>query len=132
MSNMDRYLTSKYKSSKTITNKEKDYWIRYALRHNGRAWVIGAMVEGSIGYHTPSHANRLIDRFLSGHKTDWCERCDACYRCDLIYMIYDDIRMFDWMDQDRANRIVEAMKVVIGWTDAQQMSVSLGFPTMGF
>ena len=130
MSN-DRYLTSKYKSAHGMSNKEKDYWIRQALREKGRAWMIGAMVEGSIGYHTPKHANLIIDRFLAGNKEDYCERCYSLYKCDLIDMMYDDVRLFDWIDIDCSTRIVEAMKQIIQLDSEHQELLSLAYPTMG-
>jgi len=58
--------------------------LKTIIDEKGRPWVVAAMVDGSIGYHTPKHAEILIDRFLSGKEKDYCERCDACFKSDLI------------------------------------------------
>lgn len=132
MSNFDRVNASIYKPAYLLEKEQKIHLIHNALRDKGEAWVIGAMVEGSIGYHTPKHALRLINEFKSGETTDWCERCDACFNCDLIQMMYFDISTFDWMEPEKANRIVAVMTEILGWDDLAQMSVSMAYPTAGF
>jgi hypothetical protein len=57
------------------------------LDEKGKQWLVAAMVEGSIGYHTPRHAEILIERAISGETKDWCERCYACFGRDLFEMI---------------------------------------------
>src|SRR5665811_1406144 len=66
--------------------------LKKLVDEKGKEWLVAAMVEGSIGYHTPKHAEILIEKALRGETVDWCERCDACFGRDLFEMINYDIR----------------------------------------
>jgi hypothetical protein len=99
----------------------------------GKPWLVAAMVEGSIGYHTPRHAEVLIERALSGQTRDYCERCDACFGTDLFEMInYDVGLMLRLEDRDaaKASRLIDTVKIIAGMSSEAQMSVSLAYPTM--
>jgi hypothetical protein len=99
----------------------------------GKEWLMAAMVEGSIGYHTPKHAEILIEKALRGETVDWCERCDACFGRDLFEMINYDIKHMLFLEDRnaaKAMRLVETVKVISGMGSEAQMSVSLAYPTM--
>lgn len=107
--------------------------LKKVIDEKGIEWVIAAMVEGSIGYHTPKHARMLINKALEGGTKDWCERCDACFGTDLFEMICFDIGLMKRMEErlpDKAARLVEAVKAISKMSDEAQMSVSLAYPTI--
>jgi hypothetical protein len=115
-----------------ISREEMKAVIRRAINEKGRMYVIGAMVEGSIGYHTPNHASRLIDDFLAGKEECYCERAMALYHDDLITMMYWDVYVFDNMQAvDRRDRIVKAVEVIMSKDSETQELISLAYPTMG-
>lgn len=99
----------------------------------GKEWLIAAMVEGSIGYHTPRHADIIIDNALSGKTRDYCERCDACFGTDLYEMInYDTGLMLHIEDRDpeKVTRLIETVKIISGMNSEAQTTISLAYPTM--
>jgi hypothetical protein len=107
--------------------------LKKLLEEKGKPWLVAAMVEGSIGYHTPRHAEILIERALSGETKDWCERCDACFGTDLFEMInYDVGLMLRLEDRDaaKAARLIDTVKRIAGMSSEAQSSVSLAYPTM--
>ena len=106
-----------------------DEEIQKALEEKGKLWVISAMVEGSIGYHSPSHAKRLIEKYLNGAKEDYCERCIAIYDCDLERMILSDIRVFGYEIAERQQQIIEYAKQVMNLKEHVQTSLGLLYPT---
>lgn len=116
-----------------ISRQEKIEKIEKALEEKGEDWVVAAMVEGSIGYHTPKHARLLIKRFREGEEKDFCERCIALFNCDLIDMMYYDITRFEWLeerDPEKVRRLLEFVKKVEKLDDMDQIAVSLAYPTM--
>jgi len=107
--------------------------LKKLVEEKGKEWLVAAMVEGSIGYHTPKHAEILIGRALSGKTVDWCERCDACFKTDLFEMINYDIRHMLFLEDRnaaKAMRLVETVKVISTMDNEAQLSVSLAYPTM--
>ncbi len=80
------------------------------LKEKGETWAVAAMVEGSIGYHAPDNARRLVKDYQGGRRQDWCERCLCCYGADLEKMILQDMLSFENMEKslpERAKRIVD-------------------------
>jgi hypothetical protein len=57
------------------------------IEKKGMDWLVAALIEGSIGFHSPKHAKILIERAVAGEVKDYCERCVACFNCDLMKMI---------------------------------------------
>lgn len=115
------------------TEEEMTEKINKALEEKGEDWVVAAMVEGSLGYHTPQHARNLIRSFREGNKEDWCERCLAMFQGNLLRMMYYDIRIFERLeekDPERAKRIIEFVKKVEGLKPDEQIAVGLRYPTM--
>lgn len=45
--------------------------LREILEKKGMDWLIAAMVEGSIGYHSPQHAKRIIEDAIDGQTKDY-------------------------------------------------------------
>lgn len=107
--------------------------LKKLVDEKGKEWLVAAMVEGSIGYHTPKHAEILIEKALRGETVDWCERCDACFKRDLFEMINYDIRHMLFLEDRnaaKASRLVETVKVISTMGSEAQLSVSLAYPTM--
>src|SRR3972149_2138866 len=102
-----------------------------ALEEMGEAWVVAAMVEGSIGYHSPAHARRLIDNIKKGETEDYCERCAACFKRDLLAMVKYDIDGFRHVNQAKVSRLLVVVQQLDGLSPVQQMTFGLMYPTAG-
>ena len=99
----------------------------------GMPWLVAAMVEGSIGYHTPRHAEVVIESALSGKTKDYCERCDACFRTDLFEMINYDVGLMlrlEDRDPEKVTRLIGTVKMISGMNSEAQTTISLAYPTM--
>ena len=104
------------------------------IEKKGMDWLVAALIEGSIGYHSPKHAKILINRAIAGEVKDYCERCIACFNCDLIKMIERDVEIFESLearDPQRSERIVSVSKQIASLDEEGQSLVSLAYPTMG-
>jgi len=104
------------------------------LEEKGMDWLVAALIEGSIGYHSPKHAKILIERAVAGDVKDYCERCVACFNCDLMKMIERDVEIFERLearDHKRSERIVSVAKQIANLDEEGQSLVSLAYPTMG-
>ena len=85
------------------------------LEEKGMDWLVAALIDGSIGYHSPKHAKILINRAIAGELKDYCERCVACFNCDLMKMIESDVEIFERLearDPQRSERIVSFAKQI--------------------
>lgn len=103
------------------------------VNEKGMPWLVAAMVEGSIGYHTPRHAEVVIESALSGKTKDYCERCMACFKEDMFEMINYDVGLMlrlEDRDVERATRLVDTVKIISGMNSEAQMTMSLAYPTM--
>ncbi len=112
---------------------EKIGKINGILEEKGEDWVVAAMVEGSIGYHTPKHARLLIRRFREGEREDYCERCIALFNCNLVDMVYWDVVRFERLEErypEKVKKLLEFVKKVEKLDDGGQLAVSLAYPTM--
>jgi hypothetical protein len=108
--------------------------IRRSIEKRGVLWNIAAMVDGSIGYHSPKDAKALLEDALKGVRKDFCERCYCCYEKDLFGMICADIDYFRRREQARpetAARIVGRMEKVAQLLPMQQSTFGLMYPSMG-
>ncbi len=101
------------------------------LEDEGEDWVVAAMIEGSIGYHSPGQARRLIKNMRDGETQDWCERCVACFKGDLLGMLKHDIDGFRRVSRVKVTRLVKAVPQLGTMNSAQQMAFSLMYPTVG-
>lgn len=108
--------------------------LKALIKKRGMDWLIAAMVEGSIGYHSPKHAKRIIEEALEGKTEDYCERCMACYGGDLFNMIESDIRDMEYLEEKvpkRYARILETVKAISSLDAEGQQTAGLMYPTMG-
>ena len=116
-----------------MQKEEKIEYVNKILEEKGEDWIVAAMVEGSIGYHTPKHARALIRRFRKGERKDYCERCIACFKCDLVEMIWWDVVRFEELeerDPKKVKRLLEFVRGVEQLDEEGQIAVSLMYPTM--
>ncbi len=108
--------------------------LKKVLDEKGLDWLIAAMVEGSIGYHSPPGAKRLIEGALAGETKDYCERCLACFKGDLLLMIESDIKGMRYIEEKNSKkfkRVMDAVKQIASLSPEQQMTAGLMYPTMG-
>lgn len=108
--------------------------LKEILKEKGMDWLIAAMVDGSIGYHSPYSARKLIESALKGETRDACERCIACYKGSLLDMIESDIRSMRSLEKHHPEKIDSLMQIVqqlSNLTLIQQMTASMMYPTMG-
>jgi len=108
--------------------------LKSVIEKKGMDWLVAALIEGSIGYHSPKHAKMLINRAIAGELKDCCERCVACFNCDLMKMIEHDVEIFERLearDPQRSERIVCFSKQIASLNEEGQSLVSLAYPTMG-
>jgi hypothetical protein len=113
--------------SKAVEKKILD-----AIEKKGKDWVAAAMVDGSSGYHTPSHAYALINAFLRGERESYCERCLCCYHARLDLMMYHDITAFETLerrDPGAVRRIVEYTRAGRTLPYMEQIQLGLIYPT---
>lgn len=114
--------------------EQKRQSILKTIEENGEGWMIAAMIHGSIGYHTPEHAKRIIARFKEGNVRDFCERCHACFDSDLIEMLYCDIQTFEQYEgfnPEKAKNLICFTEKVSQLDPGRQGSISMLYPTMG-
>jgi hypothetical protein len=101
------------------------------LKETGEDWVVAAMIEGSIGYHSPAHARRLLKSIRGGETQDWCERCIACFKGDLLGMVKHDIDGFRHISPAKTDRLVKVVPQLETMNSAQQMLFGMMYPTAG-
>jgi hypothetical protein len=108
--------------------------LKKVLEEKGMDWLIAAMVEGSIGYHSPPGARKLIEGALTGETRDYCERCLACFKGDLLQMIDHDVKGMQYIEEKnpaKFKRVMEAVRQISGMIQEQQMIIGLMYPTIG-
>jgi len=106
--------------------------IRRYVRDKGLEWVIGALVDGSIGYHSYLSAKRLIDRVVA-NKFALCERTSAIFNGDASKEILWDIRLFEDLEKrnpDKVKRILELVKRMKSLNMIQSWTLSMAYPTL--
>lgn len=120
----------------------EEIWDRKSMSHDeimeflnerGEEWLIGAMIDGSIGYHCVAGAKRIIKDFKNGATEEWCERCDACFRRDLHRMLTSDIAHMLSMESiggEKLERIQMKIKAMMQSSEEAQSSISSLYPTM--
>ena len=102
------------------------------IKEKGIEWTIAAMVEGSIGYHSPKHANSILRDFTNGKTKSYCERCSACFKEDLDAMLSYDIEIFlllEERDPDKVQRIINFTKSISELSNEDQTTIGLAYPT---
>jgi len=106
--------------------------LKKILDEKGMDWLVAAMVEGSIGYHSPPGARRLIEGALAGETKDYCERCLACFKGDLLQMIESEgMRCVEEKNQKKFKRVMDAFRQIASLNAQGQTAAGLMYPTMG-
>jgi hypothetical protein len=103
------------------------------LETKGEDWLVAAMVDGSIGYHSPQSARRLINQYLKDERNSYCERCYACFGTDLEKMILHDIECFEYLetlDPGKVERIANLCQEIEKLESVEQTTIGLLYPTM--
>ena len=106
------------------------------LASKGKPWLIVALIEGSIGYHTPTHAKMIIKNILEGYPS-YCERVMACYKSDLMRMVFLDILHLNRIqigDKDsrefiKVSHMIENIDKLLSLNPIQQSTLSMLYPT---
>lgn len=104
------------------------------VSEKGELWAVSAIVDGSIGYHSPISAKMRVDDLLKGAEVWGCERDCACYGGDGLKAIASDFKYF--LEKEKRNpegskAIMEAVKVMMGrdsWIE--QVGFSMAYPTI--
>ena len=111
-----------------IDNRE----IKQIVEQKGLDWLVGAMIEGSIGYHSVISAENMIKRVLKGKYT-CCERTLAIFDANPVKEIKYDIRIFKALEQqnpEKVKRIIRLVKHLRCLNHIQQTTFGLMYPTL--
>lgn len=103
------------------------------VQQKGMDWAVAAMVDGSIGYHSPDGAKQMIEALLKGEQIWGCERTYACFKGDALAEIEHDFKYFMHMekiDPETVKRLCEVMKKLHGLSTIQQWTFSAAYPTL--
>ncbi len=101
------------------------------LEEKGEDWIVAAMIEGSIGYHSVKGARILIEDIRKRRTTNACERCIACFKGDLLSMVKYDIDGFKRVSPAKVERLVRTVQQLEKFSTVQQMTFGLMYPTAG-
>jgi len=106
--------------------------IRKYVRDKGLEWVIGAVVDGSIGYHSYGSAKRLVEGVLANRYVG-CERTSCIFNGDASKEILRDIRLFEDLERrkpEKVKRILELVKKMKSLNMIQSWTLSMAYPTL--
>lgn len=106
--------------------------LKATVKEKGILWAIAAMVEGSIGYHTPASAKIRITQLMEDRYVQGCERSHAVFAGDNIEEIEHDFNFFKAVEErnpERAKRIMQIVEKVSEWKHENQMGFSMLYPT---
>lgn len=115
-------------ATKTETIDDRVNMINSIVQGKPDSWFIAALVDGSIGYHTVDHAERIIQRFRDGETIDYCERCAACYGADLTLMLTHDVVRFSRIEESRQNAVIEYVESMRNRDYMDQLTGSMLYP----
>jgi hypothetical protein len=107
-------------------------YIKRALEKFGELWVITAMVDGSIGYHTFSSAKTLLTNVVENTYVV-CERTMACYDGDASLEIASDIFRMERLAEEnpeKAKRLMEFVEKIANLPWEQATAISSLYPTL--
>jgi hypothetical protein len=107
-------------------------YIKRALEKYGELWVITAMVDGSIGYHTFSSAKTLLTNVMENTYVG-CERTMACYDGDASLEIASDIFRMERLTEEnpeKAKRLMEFVEKIANLPWEQATAISSLYPTL--
>jgi len=106
--------------------------IRKIFKEKGEEWLIGALIDGSIGYYSVFSARRLIISVLAGRYVMY-ERTSANFDGDAAKEILRDAGVFARLEEtnpEKVKRVLEFVKATEKLDPIQQMTVGLMYPTM--
>lgn len=98
--------------------------------------LIAAIVDDSIGYASPAHAEKHITDFRDGGTEAWCERGAACFDRDLHELI--ESARAHWLRIERGNpeKAERLLETVEQWQEVEKeegtvasMGISVLYPT---
>lgn len=107
--------------------------LKQIVKEKGKLWAISAMVEGSIGYHSPTSAEIRIRQLMEDRYVQGCERSFALFGGDNIEEIEHDFKFFkavEESDPERAKRIMQVVEKVSKWSHENQTGFGLLYPTL--
>jgi len=107
--------------------------LKKTVEAKGKLWAVAAIVEGSIGYHSPASAEIRINALMEDRFIPGCERSHACFEADSIAEIEHDFRYFTIVeegDPEKAKRIMQVVEKVAKWNVNDQTGFGLLYPTM--
>ena len=91
------------------------------------------MIEGNIGYHSPTSAKIRIRALMEDRYIMSCERCSAVFGNDPLEELEYDFRLFkivEEKDPERAKRIIQIVEKVATWKSEAQTGFGLLYPTL--
>lgn len=107
--------------------------INAIINDKGRAWVIAALIDGSIGYYCPTSADIFIKNLERGETKSFRERSMACFDADALEEFWHDIKYFlraEETDPEKVKRLVAFVERTQGkLSDSQSMAFSSLYPT---
>ena len=111
--------------------------IKQVLKVKGESWLIVAMMDGSIGYHSATHSQNIIKAVLYGYPS-YCERVMACYNNDLMRMLFLDIlhlnRELSYEPESRKKpmllKMIANIDKLLNMSYIDAMSLSMAYPTI--
>lgn len=98
-------------------------------------WLISAIVDGSVGYYSPSEAKQLLGEWRNGRRRCYSERCMALYGEDLGRMLLSDFKKFEFLHKHRLTapvieRVKAWMEIENNMDTVADMELSLMYPTL--
>lgn len=106
--------------------------LKEIVKEKGMLWAIAAMVEGSIGYHSPKSAEIRIKALMEDRYVMGCERCSAVFGGDSIAELEYDFKYFKAVEErnpERVKKIMQIVEKVAKWSPEAQMAFGLLYPT---
>jgi len=104
---------------------------RRAVEKHSKEWIIAAMIDGSIGYHSYESARIMVENALKGRF--WgCERTSACFNSDPIAEILHDVRYLEAKQRYDPEAVLRLARYVVALKELDpiaQQTAGLMYPT---
>lgn len=78
--------------------------LKKIVEEKGMLWAMAAMVEGSIGYHSPASAEIRIRQLMENRYVQGCERSFAIFGGDSIEELEHDFKYFKAVEESNPER----------------------------
>lgn len=118
--------------AKNINDKRRPA-LKKIVEEKGKLWAVAAMVEGSIGYHSPKSAEIRVRALMEDRYVPGCERSFAVFAGDSIAELEYDFKYFKAVEEsnpERAKRIMQIVEKVAKWKHENQIGFGLLYPTL--